>query len=141
TMDLAGAELARPIQTTTNIPTTAAAPIEAPVASAGASSVPLGASASDGFLSKPYVPRLSLAQFGSPYLSAGGGAFGSFVRAGVSMAFGDMLGQQELDTAIQVGKETTDNAFMTTYVNRRSRWNWAVSGGQIPALVGVSDTA
>src|SRR6184192_2681488 len=140
TMDLAGAELARPIQTT-NVPTTAAAaPIEAPVASAGASSVPLGASASDGFLSKPYVPRLSLAQIGSPYLSAGGGAFGSFVRAGVSMGFGDMLGEQELDTAIQVGKEAVDNAVIATYMNRRSRWNWGVSGGRIPALVGASET-
>ena len=140
TMDLTGAELARPIQTTTNVPTTAAAPIEAPVASAGASSVPLGASASDGFLSKPYVPRLSLAQIGSPYLSAGGGAFGSFVRAGVSMGFGDMLGEQELDTAIQVGKEAVDNAVVATYMNRRSRWNWGVSGGRIPALVGASET-
>src|ERR1051326_4053321 len=51
----------------------------------------------DKFSSKPYVPKLSLAQIGSPYLSAGGGAFGSFVRAGISLAFGDMLGQQELD--------------------------------------------
>jgi len=88
---------------------------------------------------KPYVPRLSLAQLGSPYLSAGGGAFGSFLRAGVSVAFGDMLGQQELDTAIQVGKETTDNAVVSTYLNRQSRLNWGISGGRIPALVGASD--
>jgi Tol biopolymer transport system component len=92
------------------------------------------------FSSRQYVPRLSLAQIGSPYLSAGGGVFGSFLRAGVSLGFGDMLGQQELDTAIQVGKETTDNAVVTTYLNRRSRLNWGVSGGRIPALVGVSET-
>ena len=108
---------------------------ETEVGSGGASSAP----ANDGFQSKPYVPRLSLAQIGSPYLSAGGGAFGSFVRAGVSMGFGDMLGEQELDTAIQVGKEAVDNAVVATYMNRRSRWNWGVSGGRIPALVGVSD--
>ena len=91
----------------------------------------------DKFSSKPYVPRLSLAQVASPYLSAGGGLFGSFVRAGVSLGFGDMLGQQELDTAIQVGKENTDNAVVSTYMNRQSRLNWGVSGGRIPALVGV----
>src|SRR5258708_4036904 len=89
------------------------------------------------FSPKPYAPRLSLAQLGSPYLSAGGGAFGSFIRAGVSMSFGDMLGQQGLETAVQVGKEVTDNAVMATYTNRRSRWNWAISGGPIPALVGA----
>jgi hypothetical protein len=94
----------------------------------------------DKFSSKPYVPKLSLAQIGSPYLSAGGGAFGSFVRAGISLGFGDMLGQQELDTAIQVGKETTDNAVISTYMNRQSRFNWGVSGGRIPALVGASDS-
>jgi len=94
----------------------------------------------DAFQTRSYVPRLSLAQLGSPYLSAGGGAFGSFLRAGVSMAFGDMLGQQEVATAIQVGKETTDNALIAAYLNRRSRWNWGVSGGRIPALVGASQT-
>ena len=94
----------------------------------------------EAFSSKPYAPRLSIAQIGTPYLSAGGGAFGSFVRAGVSVGFGDMLGQQELDTAIQVGKDTTDNAVVATYMNRQSRWNWGVSGGRIPALVGASDT-
>ena len=92
------------------------------------------------FETRAYVPRLTLAQLGSPYLSAGGGAFGSFLRAGVSMAFGDMLGQQEVGTAIQVGKESTDNAVIGEYMNRRSRWNWGVSGGRIPALVGASQT-
>src|SRR5262249_37445006 len=71
-------------------------------ASGGASSTSGGASSAPT-TEKAYVPRLSLAQIGSPYLSAGGGAFGSFVRAGISMGFGDMLGEQELDTAIQVG--------------------------------------
>jgi Tol biopolymer transport system component len=93
----------------------------------------------ESFSPKPYTPRLSLAQLGSPYLSAGGGAFGSFIRAGVSLSFGDMLGQQGLETAVQVGKEVTDNAVMATYTNRRSRWNWAISGGQIPALVGADE--
>ncbi|HEY6211769.1 MAG TPA: hypothetical protein VIW45_05760 [Vicinamibacterales bacterium] len=92
------------------------------------------------FPSHAYVPRLTLAQLGSPYLTAGGGAFGSFLRAGVSMAFGDLLGQQEIATAIQVGKESTDNAVIAAYMNRRSRWMWGASSGRIPALVGASET-
>jgi Tol biopolymer transport system component len=88
--------------------------------------------------SRAYVPALSIAQVGAPYLSAGGGAFGSFLRGGISVGFGDLLGQQELDTAVQVGKASTDNAVSATYLNRRSRWNWGLSGGWIPALVGAT---
>lgn len=86
-----------------------------------------------------YVPRLSLTELGSPYLSAGGGAFGSFLRAGMSIGISDMLGQQDVTAAIQVGKETTDNAVAVSYANRRSRWNWGLSAARIPALVGSSD--
>jgi Tol biopolymer transport system component len=127
--------VARPVAELTRPPVTEKETVLAPggasPASGGASSAPTS--------ERPYVARLSLAQIGSPYLSAGGGAFGSFVRAGISMGFGDMLGEQELDTAIQVGKEAVDNAVIATYMNRRSRWNWGLSGGRIPALVGASD--
>jgi Tol biopolymer transport system component len=101
-----------------------------------------GGAASDtglpaSFHAKPYLPSLSLFSFGQPYLSAGGGAFGSFVTAGMSFSVGDLFGEQELNSAIQVGRRSTDFAVQTTYVNRRSRWNWAVSGSQIPWLVGT----
>jgi hypothetical protein len=56
------------------------------------------------------------------------------------MSFGDMLGQQELGTAVQVGKQSTDNAFQIVYANRRSRWNWGLSGGRVPALVGLTES-
>ena len=120
----------------------AAAPLDARVIVPTAGSMPAAdeGAVETAFTSRAYVPRLSLAQLGSPYLSAGGGAFGSFVRAGVSIGFGDMLGEQSLDTAVQVGKETTDDAIETMYMNRRSRWNWGVSGGRIPALVGAADS-
>jgi Tol biopolymer transport system component len=118
------------------------APLDARTIGSTAASLPPdddGGSAAP-YASRAYVPRLSLAQIGSPYLSAGGGAFGSFVRAGVSVGFGDMLGEQSLDTALQVGKESTDNAIVSTYMNRRSRWNWGVSAGRIPALVGATQS-
>lgn len=91
------------------------------------------------FASKPYVPRLSLVTLGEPYLSAGGGAFGSFLRAGMSVSFNDMLGEQQLDTAVQIGKRLSDLAFEAAYINRRSRWNWGLVGAQVPSMVGVSD--
>jgi hypothetical protein len=73
-------------------------------------------------------------------LSAGGGAFGSFVRAGVSFGLGDVLGEQQLETAVQVGKEAMDFAVQTAYLNRRSRWTWGGIAGQIPSVTGVSRT-
>jgi hypothetical protein len=93
-----------------------------------------------GFTPKPYSPRLSLLSMGQPYLSAGGGAFGSFIRAGVSFSMSDMLGEQSLGTAIQVGRRVTDFALQTRYVNRRSRLNWGITGGQVPAIVGMSES-
>ncbi len=129
-----------------DVDATAAADADAPldaraIAPTAASLLPGDESpANAAFASRAYAPRLSLAQLGSPYLSAGGGAFGSFVRAGISIGLGDMLGEQSLDTAVQVGKESTDNAIFSTYMNRRSRWNWGVSAGRIPALVGAAQS-
>ena len=90
------------------------------------------------FLERPYARGLSLLSIGQPYLSAGGGAFGNFVRAGVSFGLGDVLGQQELDTAIQVGKDAMDFAVQTAYLNRRSRWTWGAIAGQIPSVTGLA---
>jgi Tol biopolymer transport system component len=86
---------------------------------------------------RPYEPKLSLFSLGQPYVSAGGGAFGSYFRAGVAFGGGDHFGEQQLDTAVQVGKRFSDLGLQTTYVNRRSRWNWGVSGAQVPWIVGA----
>jgi hypothetical protein len=59
------------------------------------------------FASKPYTSRLSLSRVVQPYLSAGGGG-GSALRAGVTLSFADMLGDQRLQTALQVGKTIDD---------------------------------
>ena len=92
------------------------------------------------FLEKPYARGLSLLSIGQPFVSAGGSAFGSFVRAGVSFGLGDILGEQELESAIQVGKDAMDFAFQSMYLNRRSRWTWGLVGGQIPTATGVTNT-
>jgi Tol biopolymer transport system component len=87
---------------------------------------------------KPYTPQLALDRIGQPYLSAGGGSFGSFVTAGMSFGFGDTLGQHSVITAVQAGKSLDDLAVQAAYVNRQSRWNWALMGDRVPTRFRVS---
>jgi hypothetical protein len=72
-----------------------------------------------------------------PYVSAGGGSTGGFVRAGVGLTFADMLGDRQLQTAIQVGKGVDDFIGEAAYLNMRSRWTWGVIGEQVPWLIGA----
>ena len=88
------------------------------------------------FTSKPYRPRLSLDRVVQPYLTAGGGGSGSALRGGVGLSFGDMLGDQQVQTALQVGKSRDDFAYQVSYLNMRSRWNWGVFTSQVPWLTG-----
>jgi Tol biopolymer transport system component len=87
---------------------------------------------------KPYRRKLSLSGLGQPYLAAGGGMLGGFFRAGMSFALSDLLEERQLQTAVQVGGSVSDFAVQTAYLNRQSRWNWAVVGGQIPIVIGDS---
>jgi hypothetical protein len=98
----------------------------------------LGLLDSQSFTVTPYRRGLSLDSIGQPYLSAGGGSFGAFFRAGVSFSFADMLGQHALRTAVQVGKNVHEFGVQATYVNRQSRWNWAIGGEQLPMVLGAS---
>ena len=84
------------------------------------------------FTSKPYRARLSLDRVVQPYLTAGGGGKGSALRGGVGLSFGDMLGDQKVQTALQVGKSRDDFAYQVNYLNMRSRWNWGVLTSQVP---------
>ena len=88
--------------------------------------------------SKPYDRRLSLRALGQPYVSAGGGMLGSYFRAGMSLAFSDLLEDQQLQTAVQVGSSMSEFASQTAYINRQSRWTWGIVGGQLPILIGSS---
>jgi hypothetical protein len=88
--------------------------------------------------SKPYERKLTLRGLGQPYVSAGSGILGSYFRAGMSFAFSDLLEDQQLQTAVQFGSSINDFASETAYINRQSRWNWGVVGGQLPILIGSS---
>jgi WD40 repeat protein len=126
------------IQTAVPIVTAAAAPAASPVSTPDAFSVPaFDLPSGKAFATKPYRAGLAFDRMLQPYLSAGGGSTGGFLRAGVGLSFGDMLGNHQLQTAIQVGKNVDDFVAEAAYINMRSRWNWGVLGGQVPWLIGA----
>ncbi|HUQ89305.1 MAG TPA: BamA/TamA family outer membrane protein [Vicinamibacterales bacterium] len=85
--------------------------------------------------SHDYDSRLSLDGVGQPYLSSGSGPFGTFVRAGGAMFFGDMLGERKVGAAVQVGNHMRDTAFMFRFLNQERRWNWGALADLEPSVV------
>jgi hypothetical protein len=90
------------------------------------------------FTSRRYHAGLSLDRIVQPYVTAQGGGTGSSLRGGVGFSFGDMLGDHEVLTALQVGKSRDDFAAQASYLNMRSRWNWGVLTSQVPWLTGTT---
>jgi hypothetical protein len=77
---------------------------------------------------------MSLETIGQPYMSSGGGPFGTFVRAGGALMFGDMLGDRRLAAAVQIGNHLRDSAFEFRFLNQERRWNWGAVGELVPGL-------
>jgi hypothetical protein len=82
-----------------------------------------------------YNSRLSLEGIGQPYLSSGGGPFGTFVRGGGALLFGDMLGERRLGAAVQIGNRMRDAAFAFRFLNQERRWNWGVVTELEPSVI------
>ena len=121
-----------------DVPRASFAPARTAVAQSSLPSLGVAETGQPLFQSRRYKPSLSLVQFGQPYLTAGGGAFGSYFRAGVAFRVGDLFGEQSVDTAVQIGAKASDFAVESSYINRRSRWNWGVTGAQVPWIVDAS---
>jgi hypothetical protein len=85
-------------------------------------------------ITRAYSSRLSLERIGQPYVSSGGGPFGTFVRGGGSLLFGDMLGERRLGAAVQIGNRLRDAALEIRYLNQERRWNWGAVGELEPTL-------
>ena len=86
------------------------------------------------FVRRDYSSRLSLEGIGQPYLSSGGGPYGTFVRGGGAFLFGDMLGERRLGAAIQIGNRVHDAAFAFRFLNQKQRWNWGAIGELEPGI-------
>ncbi len=82
-----------------------------------------------------YTGRLSLDMISRPTITAGVSQFGSFVAAGMSALFSDMLGDHELGVGAQVAGDLADFGGELAYINRRHRWNWATVVNETPYRV------
>jgi Tol biopolymer transport system component len=89
---------------------------------------------------KRYRKTLSLNRVGTPYFSAGGGSFGTFIQAGMGLSWADMLGDQQMDLQLQVGRRRDDFAGQAVYVNRSRRVNLGVAIDYLPALFARSES-
>jgi outer membrane protein assembly factor BamA len=68
--------------------------------------------------------------------------FGASIGAGIGLAFSDMLNSHRLaalaqfTTGFSGSLSLKDTAVQAAYVNQQRRWNWGVTGGQVPYLSG-----
>jgi Tol biopolymer transport system component len=89
-----------------------------------------------------YKASLSLEGLAQPTVAVGANRFGAAVGGGIALQFGDMLGDHQLMTAVQLNSGVSSNfslkntAAQVMYFNQAHRWNWGVVGGQIPYLSG-----
>jgi hypothetical protein len=91
----------------------------------------------------PYDAKLSVDAVGQPYIAAGVSRFGGMYGGGVSFTMSDTLGNHNLYAAIDVnsyGGAFSDlyknTGVFAAYTNMTHRWNWGLSGGQLPYVVG-----
>lgn len=91
---------------------------------------------------EPYKAKLTLEGVSQPTIAVGADQFGAAIGGGISMIFGDMLGDHMLGVAAQVnqgignGYSFNDTAAEVQYLNMAHRWNWGVTGAQIPYIAG-----
>ena len=93
-----------------------------------------GLPADDGTRARQYRPNLFLEALGPPYISSGGGPFGTFVRGGGSLLFSDLLGERKIAAYAQVGNRLRDLALGVRFLNREHRWNWGASAEVQPSI-------
>jgi len=91
------------------------------------------------FHTDPYKPSLQLDYVTPVNVSVGTGSYGTMVGGGLGLYFSDRLNYHELGVEIQSttlsGNHLVRNlGGVATYLDKRHRWTWGVSGGQIPYL-------
>jgi Tol biopolymer transport system component len=92
------------------------------------------------FEKKDYKPGLQLEYISPASVSIGASSrYGALVGGGMGFYFGDILNYHELGIEVQTsiisGNHPLRNlSGVATYLNKRNRWTWGFSGGQIPYL-------
>jgi Tol biopolymer transport system component len=83
-----------------------------------------------------YKPKLGLMYLGQPTVGVVFDRFNSGVGGGVSMLFGDMLGDHLLASAVAIQGTFKDLGGQVLYQNMTSRLNWGGAIGHIPYMTG-----
>jgi Tol biopolymer transport system component len=89
------------------------------------------------FTQHKYHSKLSLDYIGQPSLMVGHDQFGTYVGAGGSVFFSDMLGDHSLGAAFQIAGGLKDIAAALSYANLRHRLNWGFTVQQVPYRTGA----
>jgi hypothetical protein len=87
-------------------------------------------------VAEPYRRSLSLDAIGQPTLSGSMSTYGARFSGGVSALFSDTLGDRGLGMQALIGGSLADIGGEVVYLNRRHRWNWAVSAVAAPQAAG-----
>lgn len=88
------------------------------------------------FTTAGYSPSLELFYIGQPQIGVTVNRFGAGLGGGVTMIFGDLLGDHMLGGVLQVSGTYKDIGGQVVYQNRKGRFNWGAAAGHIPYLTG-----
>ena len=86
----------------------------------------------------PYSAGLHLLGVSQQVGVAAASGFGTYVGGGISLLFGDMLGNHLLGTSFVVNGGVKDIGAEAIYINRTSRWHWGTFAGRSPFVTGTA---
>ena len=91
-----------------------------------------GLPASASFTQGRVPNSLQLDYVAPPSIAAGTDPFGTYVGGGSALFWSNMMGDQQLITALQINGSLRDILAEVGYVNRRHRFDWGVTAANIP---------
>ena len=86
-----------------------------------------------------YDSGMTLDFVGQPSVGVGTDSFGNYIGGGASAYFSDMLGDHVFGASVQANGTLKDVGAQAFYSDLSNRWNWGVSAGHIPYLLGYYD--
>jgi len=83
-----------------------------------------------------YSPKLGLTGVVQPSVGVGVDRFGTYAGGGISLLFSDTLGNHTLGTFLQLTNRLSEIGGGAMYLNKTHRWNWGITGEQLPYVSG-----
>jgi hypothetical protein len=97
-----------------------------------------GLPATVDFRVTPYHAGLSLAAIGQPSVGVAAGSTGTYLSGATGFYFTDMLGNRNLNVALNANGTVKDFGGQAIYQNVGHRFNWALIGAHVPYLSGFA---